>query len=159
MKWILAVRQDKFSMVILSLSAIARSRPSGERAMEATSRVCWMTPSWLRVNTSQIVTVWPVEYTIKFPCFGAAMHELESAGHSAEIVPVDASICWNIVLFSRHEKTKRWSLLCQRTLVAFTSLMSRIKRPSLLSQILIECPLAVAIRLPCGEYVAASASS
>ena len=110
--------------------------------------------SWVCVDVSQIVTVRPIEYAINSLWFDVAMCELWSAGHSAEILPVGALICLNVGLAPQHEMTMRWSLPHQRTLVAFTSPMARIKRPLLLSQIRTDPSSSPAIRSPCSEYLA-----
>ena len=116
-----------------------------------------MKPSWVCVVVSQNVTVRGVEYAMNSPCFGRAMHErwrLSGTGHSETVDPVDDSIF--LILLS--DATKRW-LLNQRRPVLYNgftfALTIKSKRPSLLSQSRTECELAVAIRSPCGEYLAA----
>ena len=119
-----------------------------------------MRPSWVCVAVAQNVTVRRVEYAMNFPCFGTAMHEkklVSGTGHSETADPVDASNC--AIFLS--DRTKRW-LSSQRRPVLYhgvtRTLMSASKRPSL-SQTRMESGVAVAIRSPCGEYLAALTQS
>ena len=118
-----------------------------------------MRPSWVCVAVSQNVTVRCVEYAMNFPCFGRAMHEnplLSGTGHSEATDPVDASSCL-ILLPDRAKRllpNQRRPLLNHGVTVTLMS-TSNLKRPSLLSQTRTELPVAVAIRPPCGEYLAA----
>ena len=119
-----------------------------------------MRPSWVCVAVSQNVTVRSVEYAMNFPCFGRAMHEcamLSGTGHSETADPVDASIC--LIL---SDMTKRWSLNQRRLVLnhgVTVMLISTSKLPSLLSQSRTESGVAVAIRSPRGEYLAALTES
>jgi hypothetical protein len=136
---------------------IARKRSSGETAIETMSSECWMRPSWVCVAMFHNMTVRRVEHAMNLACFGRTMHEsllVSGTNHSETVDPVDVSICF--ILLS--DTTKRW-LIDQRRLVlnngVTVALMSTSKRPSLLSQTRTDLPVAVAMRLPCGEYLAA----
>ena len=120
-----------------------------------------MRPSWVCVAVSQNVTVRCVEYAMNPPCFGRTMHGMgvpSGTGHSETADPVDASNCLILLL----DMTRRW-LLNQRRPVLYhgvtITLMCLSKRPSLLSQTRTESSVAVAIRSPCGEYLAAHTHS
>ena len=150
--------RDRLLMVIFpSCPPIARNRSSGETAIEHMSGGCWLRPSWVCVVVSQNVTVRFVEYAMNFPCFSRAMDEksvLSGIGHSETADPVDASICFNLL----SDITKRWLLNQRRPVLnngVTLTLMSTSKRPSLLSQTRTESGVAVAIRSPRGEYLAA----
>ena len=118
-----------------------------------------MRPSWACVDMSQKVTVFFAEYAMNPPCFGRAMHEsllLLGTGHSETVDPVDASNC--LILLS--DMTKRW-LLNQRIPV-FSHVLTGMftsRLPLLLSQTRMESGVAVAMRSPCGEYLAAVTQS
>ena len=94
---------------------------------------------------------------MNFLCFGRAMHGslmLLGTGHSETVDPVDASNC--VILLP--DTTKRWLSNQRRPVLnhgVTVTLMSMSKRPSLLSQTRTEVSVAVAIRSPCGEYLAA----
>ena len=120
-----------------------------------------MRPSWACVAEPQNVTVRCVEYATNSPCFGRVMHEkrlLSGTGHSETVDPDDVSIC--LILLS--DTAKRWSLNQRRPVLyhgVTATGMSTSKRPSLLSQTRTEWRVAVAIRSPCGEYLAALTKS
>ena len=120
-----------------------------------------MRPSWLCVAVSQNVTVRCDECAMNSPCFGRAMHEesmLSGTGHSETADPVDASNCLILLL----DMTRRWVLNQRRPVLSrgvTVTLMCLSKWPSLLSQTRTESWVAVAIRSPCGEYLAALTES
>ena len=155
---ILAVTWDKlFIMIFSPYPPIARNRSSGETAIDRMSSGYGMRPSRVRVAVSQNATVRRVEYAMNFPCFGRAMHErlvVSETGHSETASPVEDSNC----LIALSDTTKRL-LLNQRRPVLYhgftVTSMSMSKQPSLLSQTRTKSRVAVAIRSPCGEYLAA----
>ena len=117
-----------------------------------------MRPSWACVDVSQNVMVCFAECTMNFPCLGRAMRGSTNVknglgtGHSETADPVDASNC--LIVLS--DTTRSWSLSQRRPVLNHgVTVMCPSKRPLLLSQTRTESGVAVAIRSPCGEYLAA----
>ena len=112
-----------------------------------------MRPSWV----SQNLMVRCVEYAMNFPCFGRAMHEKmlpSGTGHSRPADRVDASN--PLILLSDMTKRRPWNQRGTVSLYGVTvTMISTRKRPLMLSQTQTELRVAIAIRSPCGEYLAA----
>ena len=158
---ILTEMWDRLLKVIFPLNpAIARNRSSGETAIERMPSGCWMRPSRVCVAVSRSVTAYCAEYAMNPPCLGRAMHEPKvlRTPHSETADPVDALIC--LILLS--DMTRRVSLNQRRPVLGHQVTLSGIctsRWPLLLSQTRMESGVAVAIRSPSAEYLAAATTT